>query len=75
METEAAMVQLDLTQQERDELVHVLRDSLSDLRMEISATDGMEFRDALKERKEVLHKVLTALGEHIPETPPINPNS
>lgn len=66
------MVQLDLTQTERDELVNVLRDSLSDLRMEISATDGMEYRDALKERKEVLHKVLAALGEHIPETPPIS---
>jgi hypothetical protein len=65
------MVQLDLTSAERDELVNVLRDSLSDLRMEISATDGMEFRDALKERKEVLMKVLAALGEHIPETPPL----
>ena len=62
------MVQLDLTQHERDELVNVLRDSLSDLRMEISATDGMEFRDALKQRKEVLHKVLSALGEEIQET-------
>lgn len=64
------MVQLDLTQTERDELVNVLRDSLSDLRMEISATDGVEYRDVLKERKEVLMKVLAALGEHIPETPP-----
>jgi len=64
------MIQLELNQTERDELVNVLRDSLSDLRMEISATDGVGYRDALKERKEVLMRVLAALGEHIPETPP-----
>jgi hypothetical protein len=65
------MVQLELTQEERDELVNVLRSSLSDLRMEISATDGMEYRDALKVRKELLIKVLAELGEDIPEAPPL----
>ena len=65
------MVQLDLTQEERDELVSVLRSSLSDLRMEISATDGVEYRDALKVRKELLVKVLAELGEQIPDVPPL----
>jgi hypothetical protein len=65
------MLQLDLTQEERNELVNVLRSSLSELRMEISATDGAEYRDALKERKELLLKVLAALGEEIPEVPPL----
>jgi hypothetical protein len=66
------MVQLDLTPEERDELVNVLHSSLSDLRMEISATDGVEYKDALKVRKELLIKVLAELGEHIPEAPPLS---
>jgi hypothetical protein len=65
------MVQLELDPEERDELVNVLRSSLSDLRMEIAATDGVEYRDALKVRKELLVKVLAALGEHMPDVPPL----
>ena len=65
------MVQLELTQEEREELVNVLRSSLSELRMEIAATDGVEYRDALKGRKELLMKVLAALGEQVPEAPPL----
>lgn len=64
------MVRLEITEQERDELVNLLRGSLSDLRMEISATDGMEYRDALKERKEALQRILSGLGEDVVETPP-----
>jgi hypothetical protein len=65
------MVQLELNPEEREELVNVLRSSLSDLRMEISATDGVEYRDVLKVRKELLLKVLAALGEHLPDVPPL----
>jgi hypothetical protein len=65
------MVQLNLTQEERDELVNVLHSSLSELRGEIAATDGADYRDALKVRKELLMKVLAELGEEIPETPPL----
>ena len=64
------MVQHELTQEERDELVNVLRSALSELRMEISATDGADYRDALKERKEVLVRLLATLGEDVADGTP-----
>ncbi len=56
------MLELDLTEQERDMLRHVLESYLSDLRMEIADTDRQDFRDMLKGRKAVIQKVLGALG-------------
>lgn len=56
------MITLDLTAEERQELVEVLQGSLSELRMEIADTDSMDFRESLKERKRVITKVLEALG-------------
>ena len=57
-----ANIQLDLTADELETLVGVLKSYLSDLRMEISGTDSQDFRDMLKERKRVLEKVVTGLG-------------
>jgi hypothetical protein len=59
------MIQLDLDDQERETLVTVLKSYLSDLRMEIADTDRQDFRDMLKERKGVIGKVLTALGQPV----------
>lgn len=56
------MVQLDINDEEREILAGVLDSYLSDLRMEISHTDSMDFREILKKRKAVLRKVLSALG-------------
>jgi hypothetical protein len=56
------MITLDLTPEERAQLVEVLTSALSDLRMEIANTDSQDFRDGLKVRKNVLLKVLTAIG-------------
>lgn len=56
------MITLDLTADEQQELVEVLQGSLSELRMEIADTDSLDFRDALKERKRIITKVLGALG-------------
>lgn len=56
------MVQIDLDPDERARLAEILEGTLSDLRMEISHTDQKDFRDMLKRRKEVLQKVLDALG-------------
>ena len=64
------MVQLDLNPDEQNELVEVLRAALSELRMEISATDSPDYRDGLKDRRHMLHKVLAALGAPVPEAPP-----
>jgi hypothetical protein len=57
------MVQLDLSEEERQILLEVLETALSDLRMEIADTDRMDFREMLKERKAVLSKVIEALQE------------
>lgn len=55
------MVQLNLTEDERQTLAGVLESYLSDLRMEISDTDSLDFRELLKERKRVIRKVLDAV--------------
>lgn len=55
------MVELDLNDDEKEILIAVLQNYLSDLRYEIGDTDRKEFRDELKEREVVLNKVLTSL--------------
>lgn len=55
------MIQLDLTTDEREIMTTVLESYLSDLRMEIADTDRKAFRDMLKERKQVIRKVLSAI--------------
>ncbi|WP_347272963.1 hypothetical protein [Candidatus Kuenenia sp.] len=40
-----------------------LKDSLSDLRMEITDTDSLDFREMLKKQKEVLMKVVETLRQ------------
>ncbi len=55
------MINLDLTNEEKDILAMVLESYLSDLRMEIADTDSMDFRESLKKRKDVLKKVLETL--------------
>ena len=55
------MIQVVLSEEERDILGEILESDLSDLRMEIASTDRMDFREMLKTRKEVLKKVLQAL--------------
>lgn len=60
MET-VTVLDVDLTEDEIDELRHVLESYLSDLRMEIADTDSFDFREMLKRRKQVISKVLDAL--------------
>lgn len=55
------MVQLTLAPQEATMLRDVLESYVSDLRMEISNTDSMEFREGLKSREEFLKKILQQL--------------
>lgn len=55
------MIQLDLTPRERDLIVDAVESYLSDLRMEISDTDSLDFREKLKERKAALQKLLDGL--------------
>lgn len=55
------MLNLELSASEQAVLRDVLQNAVSELGMEISGTDSKEFRDGLKERREVLHKVIAAL--------------
>lgn len=52
---------IELSSNEAEMLQMILENCLSDLRMEISHTDSMDFREHLKERKVLLEKVLQAL--------------
>jgi hypothetical protein len=56
------VIQFELSDEERAVLVEILQTVYSDLRMEIANTDRKDFRDMLKARKEVVAKVLAALG-------------
>lgn len=56
------MPQLNLLPEEASKLREMLEDYLSDLRMEISNTDSMEFRNGLKQREELLKKVILELA-------------
>ena len=60
------MLELELDEAERQILVTVLESYLSDLRMEIADTDRLEYREMLRERKELVQKVLAACGR-VPE--------
>ena len=57
------MTQLDLTKEEKDILTEILENDLSDLRMEITDTDSLDFREMLKKQKEVLTKELETLRQ------------
>ncbi|MCZ7568083.1 MAG: hypothetical protein M5U01_05690 [Ardenticatenaceae bacterium] len=55
------MVRIELTQDEARMLREILRNDLSDLRMEIAATERMEFRQSLKEIEVFLKDLLQRL--------------
>ena len=54
-------MQLDISSQEQELLVHVLDNYLRDLRSEIYHTDSSGFKDELKEREETINELLTRL--------------
>lgn len=56
------MLNIDLSPSEQALLRDVLETAVSELSTEISGTDAKDYRDDLKERREVLHKVIVALG-------------
>lgn len=57
------MVHLDLNENDVKTMIGILESYLSDLRMEIANTDRLAFRDMLRERKELIGRVITALRE------------
>jgi hypothetical protein len=57
------MIHLYITKEEKDILMQVLENDISDLRMEIADTDSMDFREALKRQKEALIRISEALQQ------------
>jgi hypothetical protein len=55
------MPQIELVPEEIEMLQAILESYLSDLRMEISSTDSMDFREGLKKREVFLKKMLREL--------------
>jgi hypothetical protein len=55
------MLTLDLSPAEQAVLRQVLEDAASEMGTEISGTDSKDYRDDLKDRREVLQKVIAAL--------------
>lgn len=56
------MLNLDLSASEQAILREVLENAVSEMGTEISGTDSKDYRDDLKDRREVLQKVIAALG-------------
>ena len=52
------MMQLELNDAEVSAMDEALESYLSDLRMEIAATDHAEFREGLKQRRDLLQAML-----------------
>lgn len=55
------MIQINLTQDEIQLLKNLLDTYLEDLRVEIHATDNMEYKEMLRRRKAILLKMMEAL--------------
>lgn len=56
------MRSLELSKEEKDTLIDVLGNDISDLRMQIADTDSSFFREELKARKMILIGVLDRLN-------------
>ncbi|MCU0634084.1 MAG: hypothetical protein MUE41_04340 [Gemmatimonadaceae bacterium] len=55
-------ISLTFTRAEADLLRELLEGALSDLRMEIADTDSYDFRQALKRKESLLHRILDDLS-------------
>jgi len=57
------MIQLPLEQEEKNILSEVLESKIADLRYEISDTDQHDFKQGLKDRKNLLKQILEKLNQ------------
>jgi len=56
-------IELNLSDDEQNIIKDILENSISDLSMEITDTDKMEYREKLKIKRNVLQKLLNTLKE------------
>jgi hypothetical protein len=61
------MIQLILTEEERELLIELLENDISDLRMEIADTDRREYRDMLKNREALMKNIQQKLEQIMAE--------
>ncbi len=64
------MIQITVTNEERERLLRILSRDLSELRMEIAGTDNMRFRQELKTEEEFLKKLIKVLEVEPESFPP-----
>lgn len=57
------MPQLELTEQEKETLTEVLNIFLSDLRLEITDTERLDYRKRLKEQEQLIKRMLGKLDQ------------
>ena len=55
------MIHITVTNEEKEILIQVLEEYLSDLRSEISHTDDTSFREPLKSKKEMVGRIIETL--------------
>jgi hypothetical protein len=56
---------LDLQPEERDVLLEILEEALSDLRMELADTDNAGYKEELRKRKDILDHILKTLKKTV----------
>ena len=56
-------IELNLSEDEQNIIENILENNISDLSMEITNTDKMDYRDKLKIKRNVLQKLLKSLRE------------
>jgi hypothetical protein len=65
MQRNSTMAHITFTPEEAAALRDILRNYLSDLRMEIADTDSMQFREKLKHEEVLLKKLLQQLDAEL----------
>jgi len=58
------MPNFELSKEEKQTLIEVLEDNISDLRMEIADTDSSIFKEEIRGRKKILIDILERLKEN-----------
>lgn len=56
-------IEINLSEDEQNIIKDILENNISDLSMEITNTDKMEYREKLKIKRNVLQKLLKSLKE------------
>ena len=56
---------IDLTREETDTLIELLRREISDTRTEITHTDNSKFKEEVKQHKQSLNKILSTLEQSL----------